>query len=87
MSNPNPKPMNLKTAHKPELDDFTPAMIRTLAEFLLYTMSMDQRHKLIQELPEFYRRLYGVVPELPREPLKPSTLDDARITLLDKPPA
>ena len=47
-----------KHAHKPELDEMTPAMIRVVAEFLLYTMDIEQRTKLIAELPGIYKLIY-----------------------------
>jgi len=51
-----------KHAHKPELDEITPAMIRVVAEFLLYTMHIEQRTKLIAELPGIYKLIYPVIP-------------------------
>lgn len=44
--------------HKPELDNMTPAMIRVVAEFLLYKMDTDLRRKFIDELPGIYNLIY-----------------------------
>jgi len=44
--------------HKPQLDDFTPAEIRVLAEQLLHTMDMETRGMLMEAYPSLYVRLY-----------------------------
>lgn len=50
-------------AHKPELDNMTPAMIRVLCEELLYTMDCDQRWKIAKKIPGIYKMVYGSLPE------------------------
>lgn len=50
-------------AHKPELDNMTPAMIRVLCEELLYTMDCDQRQKVAKKIPGIYKMVYGSLPE------------------------
>jgi hypothetical protein len=44
--------------HKPELDNMTPAMIRVVAEFLLYKMDTELRGKLMTEFPGIYKLMY-----------------------------
>lgn len=44
--------------HHPELDEFTPAQVRVLAEALLYTMDIEQRRKLMRRLPGIYLMLF-----------------------------
>jgi hypothetical protein len=46
------------SAHKPELDQFTPAEIRVVCEQLLYTMDSEQRVKFMQTHPGLYLKLY-----------------------------
>lgn len=48
----------LNHSHKPELDKFSPAMIRVVAEFLLYTMDIEQRTKFKDTLPGLYQIIY-----------------------------
>lgn len=50
-------------AHKPELDNMTPAMIRVLCEELLYTMDCDQRRKIAKKIPGIYKMVYGSLPD------------------------
>lgn len=45
-------------AHKPELDNMTPAQIRVVCEQLLYTMDYEQRHKFMGTFPGLYLMLY-----------------------------
>lgn len=42
-------------AHKPSLDNLTPAQIRVVAEQLLYTMDHVQRLKFKSSFPGIYR--------------------------------
>lgn len=51
------------SAHKPELDNMTPAQIRVLCEELLYTMDIDQREKIALKLPGLYKMVYGTLPQ------------------------
>lgn len=44
--------------HRPELDNFTPAEIRVLAEHLLYTMGPEARGTLMEAYPTLYIRLF-----------------------------
>lgn len=48
----------LGKAHKPELDNMSPAQIRVVCEQLLNTMDTDQRGKLMQAFPGLYLQLY-----------------------------
>lgn len=50
-------------AHRPELDNMTPAMIRVLCEELLYTMDYEQRRKIATKLPGIYKMVFGSIPE------------------------
>jgi len=50
--------------HKPELDELTPAEMRVIAEYLLYTMEIPQRRKFSLEYPGLYKKVYPSV-ELP----------------------
>lgn len=52
----------LHHSHKPALDKFSPAMIRVLAEFLLYTMDIEQRTKLKDTYPGLYSILEPETP-------------------------
>lgn len=52
---------NLVHSHKPEMDNMSPAMIRVVAEFLLYTMAIEQRRQFMDTLPGFYKVLYPEV--------------------------
>jgi hypothetical protein len=45
-------------AHKPELDQLSPAQIRVVCEQLLYTMDADQRGKLMETFPGLYLLIY-----------------------------
>lgn len=45
------------SAHRPELDQFTPAEIRVVCEHLLYTMNSEQRAKFMQTHPGLYLKL------------------------------
>jgi hypothetical protein len=45
-------------AHKPQLDQMTPAEIRVICEYLLYTMDIEQRTKLKNTYPGLYQKLY-----------------------------
>ena len=49
-------------AHRPELDDMTPAMIRVLCEELLYTMDSEQRRKIANKIPGIYKMAFGSIP-------------------------
>ena len=49
---------NLQSSHRPELDNMSPSMIRIVAEFLLYTMEIEQRTKFRTTLPGLYEVLY-----------------------------
>jgi hypothetical protein len=46
------------SAHKPQLDEMTPAQIRVLCEELLYTMDAEQRLKVKAKLPGIYAMVY-----------------------------
>jgi hypothetical protein len=59
--------MQLQHSHRPELDNMSPAMIRVVAEFLLYTMEIDQRIKFSTELPGIYKILYQTLPTVVRQ--------------------
>lgn len=48
----------ISLSHRPELDKMTPAMIRVVAEFLLYTMQTEQRITFIDTLPGIYKIIY-----------------------------
>lgn len=50
-------------AHKPELDNMTPAQIRVLCEELLYTMDAEQRLKVKAKLPGIYGMVYPDKPK------------------------
>lgn len=52
------------SAHKPELDQFTPAEIRVVCEQLLYTMDSEQRKKFMQKYPGLYLKLYPSAKEV-----------------------
>lgn len=43
-------------AHKPELDELTPAEIRVICEQLLYTMDIEQRIKFKAAYPGLYEK-------------------------------
>jgi len=45
-------------AHKPEMDQLSPAQIRVVCEQLLYTMDTEQRRKLMGTFPGLYLMLY-----------------------------
>jgi hypothetical protein len=55
MEVPPPKPRDLSGSHKPSLDRMTPAMIRVVAEYLLYIMDTEQRRKFMNDLPGIYK--------------------------------
>jgi len=48
------------SAHKPQLDEMTPAEIRVVCEQLLYTMDSDQRVKLRRMYPGLYAKIEPV---------------------------
>lgn len=45
------------SAHKPEMDKLTPAEMRVLAEYLIYTMEIGQRRKLRKTYPGLYEKI------------------------------
>jgi len=62
---PPPKEKKMPNAHKPELDNMSPAQIRVLCEELLYTMDTEQRRKIMGRLPGIYHMAYpGSAPVL-----------------------
>jgi len=62
---PPPKEKKMPNAHKPELDNMSPAQIRVLCEELLYTMDTEQRRKIMGRLPGIYHMAYpGSTPVL-----------------------
>jgi hypothetical protein len=44
-------------AHKPQLDEMTPAEIRVICEQLLYTMDIEQRIKFRETYPGLYAKI------------------------------
>lgn len=46
------------SSHNPNIDKMTPAEIRVLAEYLLYTMDYEQRTKLMKEHPGLYGKIF-----------------------------
>jgi len=44
-------------AHKPQLDEMTPAEIRVICEQLLYTMDIEQRIKFLETYPGLYAKI------------------------------
>ena len=50
-------------AHKPELDNLTPAQTRVLCEELFYTMDCEQRFKIAVKLPGLYQMVFGDLPD------------------------
>lgn len=45
-------------AHKPELDQLSPAQIRVVCEQLLYTMDHEQRSKFMATFPGLYLLIF-----------------------------
>lgn len=45
-------------AHKPELDNLTPAQQRVVLEELLYTMQIEQRTSLMETFPGLYLMIF-----------------------------
>jgi hypothetical protein len=44
------------SAHKPQLDEMTPAEIRVVCEQLLFTMDIEQRTKFREAYPGLYEK-------------------------------
>jgi hypothetical protein len=55
------------SAHKPELDDLTPAETRVVCEQLLYTMDSVQRVRLRRMYPGLYAKIEPVHGKLDSE--------------------
>lgn len=65
-------------AHKPELDQLSPAQIRVVCEQLLYTMDHNQRSKFMVTFPGLYILIFPGTEQAVIERFKDVCLQDSQ---------